>query len=49
MNKEQIEKELADLQGQMALAVKEGDVMLAYDLEKQIDELQNTLLRLQAK
>jgi hypothetical protein len=46
--KEEIEKELAELQQQMMLAVEEGDVTLAYDLEKKIDELQNRLIRLQA-
>lgn len=46
--KEEMAIKLADLQMQMALAVEEGDVMLAYDLEKQIDELQQTLIRLSA-
>jgi hypothetical protein len=46
--KEEIEKELKELQQQMALAVEEGDVMLAYELEKSIDELQNKLIRLSA-
>jgi hypothetical protein len=46
--KEEIEKELKELQQQMALAVEEGDVTLAYELEKSIDELQNKLIRLSA-
>lgn len=47
--KEEIQNELTQLQRQMALAVEEGDVTLAYDLEKRIDELQQALLRLQAQ
>jgi hypothetical protein len=46
--KEEMEKELAQLQQQMMLAVDEGDVTLAHELEKSIDELQNRLIRLQA-
>lgn len=48
LDKEEIEKELALLQQQMALAVDDGDVTFAHELEQQIDELQQTLIRLQA-
>lgn len=45
---EEMKIELANLQAQMALAIEEGDVALAYEIETEIDELQNKIIRLQS-
>ncbi|NOS92484.1 MAG: hypothetical protein HOP30_11215 [Cyclobacteriaceae bacterium] len=46
---EELKQEIIGLQDEMALAIDNGDVTHAYDLEKKIDELQKQLIRLQAQ
>lgn len=45
---EDLKKELSELQAALADAVNKGRLAVAYDLEDQIEELQNQLKRLQS-
>ncbi len=42
----ELELEIKALQDEMSLAIDNGDVLRAYELEKEIDELQRTYTRL---
>lgn len=44
----ELELEIKALQDEMCLAVDNGDVVRAYELEKDIDELQSRYTRLKA-
>jgi len=48
-NEVKLEKEILALQNQMMIAIENDEIAQAYELEKQIDDLQAQLIRLKGE